>query len=28
MFEDYEVDGPDIWNNTWYPKAADHVNTD
>lgn len=18
----------DIWNNTWYPKAADHVNTD
>jgi len=28
MFEDSEVDGPDIWNKTWYPKAADHVNTD
>ncbi|KAI5332911.1 PREDICTED: 50S ribosomal [Prunus dulcis] len=28
MFEDDEVDGPDIWNNTWYPKAADHVNTE
>ncbi|KAK7317846.1 hypothetical protein RJT34_02418 [Clitoria ternatea] len=20
--------GPDIWNNSWYPKAADHVNTE
>ncbi|KAI4321797.1 hypothetical protein MLD38_035139 [Melastoma candidum] len=28
MFEESELDGPDIWNNTWYPKAADHVNTD
>ncbi|XP_021895049.1 50S ribosomal protein L13, chloroplastic [Carica papaya] len=28
MFEEDEADGPDIWNNTWYPKAADHVNTD
>ncbi|KAH7512731.1 large ribosomal subunit protein uL13c [Ziziphus jujuba] len=28
MFEQSEVDGPDIWNKTWYPKAADHVNTD
>ncbi|CAK9170971.1 unnamed protein product [Ilex paraguariensis] len=28
MFEESEFEGPDIWNNTWYPKAADHVNTD
>ncbi|KAF3442349.1 hypothetical protein FNV43_RR16265 [Rhamnella rubrinervis] len=28
MFEQSEVDGPDIWNSTWYPKAVDHVNTD
>ncbi|XP_054812717.1 50S ribosomal protein L13, chloroplastic-like [Prosopis cineraria] len=28
MFEESEVNGPDIWNKTWYPKAADHVNTD
>ncbi|KAJ7981888.1 50S ribosomal protein L13 [Quillaja saponaria] len=28
MFEENEVNGPDIWNKTWYPKAADHVNTD
>ncbi|PHT51673.1 50S ribosomal protein L13, chloroplastic [Capsicum baccatum] len=28
MFEESEIDGPDIWNKTWYPKAADHVNTD
>ncbi|KAH0707165.1 hypothetical protein KY289_012241 [Solanum tuberosum] len=28
MFEESEIDGPDIWNETWYPKAADHVNTD
>ncbi|KAI3411485.1 uncharacterized protein J3R85_017909 [Psidium guajava] len=28
MFEESEVDGPDIWNNTWYPKAGDHVNTE
>ncbi|KAB1216382.1 50S ribosomal protein L13, chloroplastic [Morella rubra] len=28
MFEESEVNGPDIWNNTWYPKAADHVNTE
>ncbi|XP_022134203.1 50S ribosomal protein L13, chloroplastic [Momordica charantia] len=28
MFEGDELDGPDIWNTTWYPKAADHVNTE
>ncbi|KAF2314429.1 hypothetical protein GH714_026335 [Hevea brasiliensis] len=28
MFEESELNGPDIWNKTWYPKAADHVNTD
>ncbi|KAI5662291.1 hypothetical protein M9H77_21614 [Catharanthus roseus] len=28
MFEESEINGPDIWNTTWYPKAADHVNTD
>ncbi|KAF8409143.1 hypothetical protein HHK36_005216 [Tetracentron sinense] len=28
MFEDSEISGPDIWNTTWYPKAADHVNTE
>ncbi|KAK9268724.1 hypothetical protein L1049_000485 [Liquidambar formosana] len=28
MFEDSEINGPDIWNKTWYPKAADHVQTD
>ncbi|KAK8638222.1 hypothetical protein V6N13_136660 [Hibiscus sabdariffa] len=28
MFEESEADGPDIWNNTWYPKAKDHVNTE
>ncbi|KAK4255948.1 hypothetical protein QN277_008873 [Acacia crassicarpa] len=28
MFEESEINGPDIWNKTWYPKAADHVNTD
>ncbi|CAI0408436.1 unnamed protein product [Linum tenue] len=28
MFEESELDGPDIWNTTWYPKAADHVNTE
>ncbi|XP_050219572.1 50S ribosomal protein L13, chloroplastic [Mercurialis annua] len=28
MFEESELNGPDIWNNTWYPKAADHVNTE
>ncbi|KAK1256714.1 hypothetical protein QJS04_geneDACA024431 [Acorus gramineus] len=28
MFEDSEINGPDIWNTTWYPKAADHVNTE
>ncbi|CAN6444473.1 unnamed protein product [Victoria cruziana] len=27
MFEPSEIDGPDIWNKTWYPKAADHENT-
>ncbi|KAG8364840.1 hypothetical protein BUALT_Bualt18G0040400 [Buddleja alternifolia] len=26
MFDD--LDGPDVWNKTWYPKASDHVNTD
>ncbi|XP_073301941.1 large ribosomal subunit protein uL13c [Primulina huaijiensis] len=26
MFDD--LTGPDKWNKTWYPKAADHVNTD
>ncbi|PIN15940.1 Mitochondrial/chloroplast ribosomal protein L13 [Handroanthus impetiginosus] len=25
MFDN--LDGPDVWNKTWYPKAADHVNT-
>lgn len=25
MFDD--LTGPDKWNKTWYPKAADHVNT-
>ncbi|XP_078431232.1 ribosomal protein L13 family protein [Wolffia australiana] len=28
MFEESEINGPDIWNKTWYPKAADHVNTE
>ncbi|RZC94393.1 hypothetical protein C5167_026124 [Papaver somniferum] len=28
MFEDSEIGGPDIWNKTWYPKAADHINTE
>nr|KJB12723.1 hypothetical protein B456_002G048000 [Gossypium raimondii] len=28
MFEESEADGPDIWNNTWYPKAKDHINTE
>ncbi|CAN1179335.1 50S ribosomal protein L13, chloroplastic [Linum perenne] len=28
MVEESEVGGPDIWNTTWYPKAADHVNTE
>ncbi|XP_022976844.1 50S ribosomal protein L13, chloroplastic-like [Cucurbita maxima] len=28
MFEGDELDGPDIWNKTWYPKAVDHVNTE
>ncbi|MCD7464521.1 Plastid ribosomal protein L13 [Datura stramonium] len=28
MFEESDIDGPDIWNKTWYPKAADHVNTE
>ncbi|KDP41033.1 hypothetical protein JCGZ_03565 [Jatropha curcas] len=28
MFEENEINGPDIWNKTWYPKAADHINTD
>ncbi|KAJ4726512.1 50S ribosomal protein L13 [Melia azedarach] len=28
MFEESEVNGPDIWNNTWYPKAADHRHSD
>nr|XP_004244291.1 50S ribosomal protein L13, chloroplastic [Solanum lycopersicum] len=28
MFEESEINGPDIWNETWYPKGADHVNTD
>ncbi|CAM8946950.1 unnamed protein product [Rhodiola kirilowii] len=27
MFEEQEVDGVDIWNTTWYPKAADHIPT-
>ncbi|KAL8505657.1 hypothetical protein ACS0TY_016770 [Phlomoides rotata] len=25
MFDN--LDGPDVWNKTWYPKAADHVQT-
>lgn len=28
MFEGDELCGPDIWNKTWYPKAADHVTTE
>ncbi|KAH7543975.1 hypothetical protein ACOSP7_031077 [Xanthoceras sorbifolium] len=28
MFDESEINGPDIWNNTWYPKAADHLHTD
>ncbi|XVF79061.1 hypothetical protein PTKIN_Ptkin14bG0189500 [Pterospermum kingtungense] len=28
MFDESEASGPDIWNNTWYPKAKDHVNTE
>ncbi|KAJ6753892.1 50S RIBOSOMAL PROTEIN L13 CHLOROPLASTIC-LIKE [Salix purpurea] len=28
LFEESELDGPDIWNTTWYPKAADHINTE
>ncbi|KAL8140223.1 hypothetical protein V2J09_006244 [Rumex salicifolius] len=28
MFEQSEANGPDIWNTTYYPKAADHINTD
>ncbi|GFZ05066.1 ribosomal protein L13 family protein [Actinidia rufa] len=28
MFDETEARGPDIWNKTWYPKAADHVNTE
>lgn len=27
MFDESEIKGRDIWNTTWYPKAADHVNT-
>ncbi|KAL0915547.1 hypothetical protein M5K25_015973 [Dendrobium thyrsiflorum] len=27
MFEESEINGPDIWNKTWYPKAADHITT-
>lgn len=28
MFEESEINGPDIWNKTWYPKAEHHVNTE
>ncbi|KAM0945768.1 putative ribosomal protein L13 [Dioscorea sansibarensis] len=28
MFEESEINGPDIWNKTWYPKAADHITTE
>ncbi|XP_043701366.1 50S ribosomal protein L13, chloroplastic [Telopea speciosissima] len=28
MFDESLLDGPDVWNTTWYPKAADHVNTE
>ncbi|THU45974.1 hypothetical protein C4D60_Mb09t00040 [Musa balbisiana] len=28
MFEESEINGPDIWNKTWYPKAADHISTE
>ncbi|KAJ6814984.1 50S ribosomal protein L13, chloroplastic [Iris pallida] len=28
MFEESEINGPDIWNKTWYPKASDHVTTE
>ncbi|ERN18093.1 hypothetical protein AMTRI_Chr13g89700 [Amborella trichopoda] len=27
MYEPDEINGPDIWNRTWYPKAADHENS-
>lgn len=27
LFEESEINGPDIWNKTWYPKAADHIST-
>ncbi|KAF6173374.1 hypothetical protein GIB67_027069 [Kingdonia uniflora] len=28
MFQESEVKGLDVWNKTWYPKAADHINTE
>nr|XP_010916493.1 50S ribosomal protein L13, chloroplastic [Elaeis guineensis] len=28
MYEESEINGPDIWNKTWYPKAADHITTE
>lgn len=28
MFDESDITGPDIWNKTWYPKAADHVTTE
>eukprot|EP00270_Netrium_digitus_P017864 TRINITY_DN667_c0_g1_i2.p1 TRINITY_DN667_c0_g1~~TRINITY_DN667_c0_g1_i2.p1 ORF type:complete len:239 (+),score=60.51 TRINITY_DN667_c0_g1_i2:70-786(+) len=28
MYEGIEKKGPDDWNKTWYPKAADHLNID
>ncbi|KAJ4980946.1 hypothetical protein NE237_031783 [Protea cynaroides] len=28
MFDESLLDGPDVWNKTWYPKAGDHVNTE
>ncbi|XP_042489678.1 50S ribosomal protein L13, chloroplastic [Macadamia integrifolia] len=28
MFDESLLEGPDVWNTTWYPKAEDHVNTE
>ncbi|KAK2638680.1 hypothetical protein Ddye_026475 [Dipteronia dyeriana] len=28
MFDESEINGPDIWNNTWYPKTSDHLHSD
>ncbi|XP_008792301.2 50S ribosomal protein L13, chloroplastic-like isoform X2 [Phoenix dactylifera] len=28
MYDESEINGPDIWNKTWYPKAADYITTE